>query len=149
MNGNLLFVAGILFILATKQVLGGSEEEEEIGPDTLNVGWEKMMLIMFVMTLHSLTEGVGKFFCACLLRNPRLCLGLCSKYDRTVATSLLQRAPSEILSYLPLSKFKLNAPTCNAQASACPSAAARACRRGSSSRCPWPCTTSRRAWRWA
>jgi hypothetical protein len=48
-------------------VLGGSEEEEEIGPDTLNVGWEKMMLIMFVMTLHSLTEGVGKSFRACLL----------------------------------------------------------------------------------
>jgi hypothetical protein len=91
MNGSLLFVAGILFILATKQVLGGSEEEEEIGPDTLNVGWEKMMLIMFVMTLHSLTEGVGKFFCACLLRNTCGCaVGLCCKYDRTVAKSLLQ-----------------------------------------------------------
>jgi hypothetical protein len=72
-------------------VLGGSEEEEEIGPDTLNVGWEKMMLIMFVMTLHSLTEGVGKSFRACLLRNSCGCaVGLCSKYDRTVATSLLQ-----------------------------------------------------------
>ncbi len=53
---------GILFILATKQVLGnGESEEEEIGPDTLNVGWEKMVLIMFVMTLHSLTEGVGEW----------------------------------------------------------------------------------------
>jgi hypothetical protein len=55
---------GILFILATKQVLGGSEveeEAEEAGPDTLRgVGWEKMVLIMFVMTLHSLTEGVGE-----------------------------------------------------------------------------------------
>lgn len=54
--------AGILFILATKQVLGSHEaESEEVGPDSLSmVGWEKMVLIMFVMTLHSLTEGVGK-----------------------------------------------------------------------------------------
>lgn len=52
-------LSGILFILATKQVLGGHESEEELGPDSLNVGWEKMVLIMFVMTLHSLTEGVG------------------------------------------------------------------------------------------
>ena len=56
---------GILFILATKQALGGHEsEEDELGPDSLSqAGWEKMVLIMFVMTLHSLTEGVGKFFC--------------------------------------------------------------------------------------
>ena len=52
---------GILFILATKQALSSHESEEEVGPDSLNVGWEKMVLIMFVMTLHSLTEGVGEF----------------------------------------------------------------------------------------
>ncbi len=53
--------AGILFILATKQVLGSHEaDSEEVGPDSLSmVGWEKMVLIMFVMTLHSLTEGIG------------------------------------------------------------------------------------------
>ena len=57
-----LQLTGILFILATKQALSGwSEEQEELGPDTLNVGWEKMILIMFVMTLHSLTEGVGEW----------------------------------------------------------------------------------------
>ena len=56
----LSFHTGILFILATKQALSSHESEEEIGPDSLNVGWEKMVLIMFVMTLHSLTEGVGK-----------------------------------------------------------------------------------------
>jgi len=57
-------LTGILFILATKQALGGHEaEEEELGPDSLTqAGWEKMVLIMFVMTLHSLTEGVGKLF---------------------------------------------------------------------------------------
>jgi len=58
-------LTGILFILATKQALGGheAEEEEELGPDSLTqAGWEKMVLIMFVMTLHSLTEGVGKLF---------------------------------------------------------------------------------------
>jgi len=67
---------GILFILATKQALSSHESEEEIGPDSLNVGWEKMVLIMFVMTLHSLTEGVGEYFvwysvvlrvCSCVL----------------------------------------------------------------------------------
>jgi hypothetical protein len=67
--------AGILFILATKQVLGGSEAEEEaeeLGPDKLNVGWEKMVLIMFVMTLHSLTEGVGECWnCACVTSAPQ------------------------------------------------------------------------------
>lgn len=53
---------GILFILATKQVLGSHESEEEVGPDSLNnVGWQKMVLIMFVMTLHSLTEGIGTY----------------------------------------------------------------------------------------
>ena len=58
-----LQLTGILFILATKQALSGwSEEQEELGPDTLNVGWEKMILIMFVMTLHSLTEGVGEWY---------------------------------------------------------------------------------------
>jgi zinc transporter ZupT len=51
------FASGILFILATKQVLGSheddEEEEEELGPDKLHqVGWRKMVLIMFVMTLH-------------------------------------------------------------------------------------------------
>jgi hypothetical protein len=52
-------------------VLGGSEAEEEaeeLGPDNLNVGWEKMVLIMFVMTLHSLTEGVGKLTAVTILR---------------------------------------------------------------------------------
>ena len=67
MNTIIGFASGILFILATKQALsgaGGEEGEgegEEFGPDKLNVGWEKMVLIMFVMTLHSLTEGVGEW----------------------------------------------------------------------------------------
>jgi hypothetical protein len=76
------FASGILFILATKQVLGSheddEEEEEELGPDKLHqVGWRKMVLIMFVMTLHSLTEGVGKFSGYILrLRSPRRCIFL-------------------------------------------------------------------------
>jgi zinc transporter ZupT len=95
-NDNSLFVAGILFILATKQVLGGSEEEEEIGPDTLNVGWEKMMLIMFVMTLHSLTEGVGKSVCALLTSQPLGCGALLRSWQYVTLTEITIRN-SELL----------------------------------------------------
>eukprot|EP00428_Durinskia_dybowskii_P064813 CAMPEP_0170377626 /NCGR_PEP_ID=MMETSP0117_2-20130122/12372_1 /TAXON_ID=400756 /ORGANISM="Durinskia baltica, Strain CSIRO CS-38" /LENGTH=251 /DNA_ID=CAMNT_0010632935 /DNA_START=395 /DNA_END=1150 /DNA_ORIENTATION=- len=66
------FGSGVLFILATKQVLSSVEDEHEaFGGNHSNkvplenadmprsVGFEKMFLIMFVMTLHSLTEGIG------------------------------------------------------------------------------------------
>lgn len=85
----MLHVTGILFILATKQVLGESEDEEEVGPDTLNVGWEKMVLIMFVMTLHSLTEGVGK--CRIL---PYCCAAVCCVLPFPPERGLLSRCLS-------------------------------------------------------
>lgn len=51
------FVGGILFILLTKKILGNSE-----GLDIFDIGdsnSQKIVLIVFVMTLHSLSEGIG------------------------------------------------------------------------------------------
>ena len=71
---------GVLFILATKQVLSSVEDEHEaFGGNHSNkvplensdmprsVGFEKMFLIMFVMTLHSLTEGIGMLILAAVI----------------------------------------------------------------------------------
>ena len=52
------FVLGILFILLTKYLLSDHEEELNVcsltGSDA-----QKVLMIMFVMTLHSISEGIG------------------------------------------------------------------------------------------
>ncbi len=51
------FFAGIIFLIAVKKFLDtyGHVEISDISSADLN----KMFLIIFVMTLHSLTEGIG------------------------------------------------------------------------------------------
>lgn len=51
------FAVGVVFLIATKTVLDRFESVEisDISSADLN----KMFLIIFVMTLHSLTEGIG------------------------------------------------------------------------------------------
>ena len=51
------FVCGILFIIATGKVLE-TREDLSVG-SMVGASAQKMVLIMFVMTLHSLTEGIG------------------------------------------------------------------------------------------
>lgn len=51
------FVLGILFILLTKKLLE-SYEHLQVG-DIAGANAQKIVLIIFVMTLHSLTEGIG------------------------------------------------------------------------------------------
>eukprot|EP00606_Chrysophyceae_sp_TOSAG23-5_P000431 GSChrysophyteH2.ASY1.ANO1.1031.1 assembled CDS len=51
------FVCGILFIVATGKVLE-TREDLSVG-SMVGASAQKMVLIMFVMTLHSLTEGIG------------------------------------------------------------------------------------------
>jgi zinc transporter, ZIP family len=52
------FIFGIIFILLTKYFLSDSEEELNVcsltGSDA-----QKVLMIMFVMTLHSISEGIG------------------------------------------------------------------------------------------
>lgn len=50
-------MGGVLFILLTKQILS-QYEHLKLG-DVQGVSAQKMVLIIFVMTLHSLTEGIG------------------------------------------------------------------------------------------
>jgi zinc transporter ZupT len=51
------FVLGSVFILWTKKVL---DQHEDIKFGSIEgAGAQKMLLIVFVMTLHSLTEGIG------------------------------------------------------------------------------------------
>eukprot|EP00601_Ochromonadales_sp_CCMP2298_P023097 CAMPEP_0173324234 /NCGR_PEP_ID=MMETSP1143-20121109/30944_1 /TAXON_ID=483371 /ORGANISM="non described non described, Strain CCMP2298" /LENGTH=289 /DNA_ID=CAMNT_0014268257 /DNA_START=116 /DNA_END=986 /DNA_ORIENTATION=- len=54
-NTGLGFFMGILFILATKYLLS-SVDHDILDIDASS---QKMVLIVFVMTLHSLTEGIG------------------------------------------------------------------------------------------
>ncbi|KAJ1392549.1 hypothetical protein B484DRAFT_299451, partial [Ochromonadaceae sp. CCMP2298] len=60
-NTGLGFFMGILFILATKYLLSSVDHDIlDIGTNnTHNASSQKMVLIVFVMTLHSLTEGIG------------------------------------------------------------------------------------------
>ena len=51
------FGFGILFILLTKKLLE-RYENLELG-DIAGANAQKVILIVFVMTLHSLTEGIG------------------------------------------------------------------------------------------
>lgn len=51
------FAIGILFILITKKVLDNFEDLKLGAIEGANA--QKMVLIIFVMTLHSLTEGIG------------------------------------------------------------------------------------------
>lgn len=51
------FLFGIGFILLTKKLLGDFEDLEMI--DLGGASMQKMVLIIFVMTLHSLSEGIG------------------------------------------------------------------------------------------
>jgi zinc transporter ZupT len=51
------FLFGIAFILSTKKMLTKYEHVKLGDVDSINA--KKMVLIVFVMTLHSLTEGVG------------------------------------------------------------------------------------------
>ena len=50
-------VFGILFILGTKKFLESYEHLQMGEVDGVNA--QRMILMIFVMTLHSLTEGVG------------------------------------------------------------------------------------------
>ncbi len=48
---------GVIFIIMTKHILG---QFEDIKIGTIDgEGAQKILLIMFVMTLHSVSEGVG------------------------------------------------------------------------------------------
>lgn len=51
-------VLGLLFILGTKTFLDGHEEEVKFG-SLSGADTRKLLLIVFVMTLHSFSEGVG------------------------------------------------------------------------------------------
>jgi zinc transporter, ZIP family len=51
------YAAGIIFILVTKKVLD-QFNDLHIG-NLQRVDAEKMIMIVFVMTLHSITEGIG------------------------------------------------------------------------------------------
>ena len=51
-------VLGLLFILGTKNFLDGHEEEVKFG-SLSGADTRKLLLIVFVMTLHSFSEGVG------------------------------------------------------------------------------------------
>jgi zinc transporter, ZIP family len=61
------FLLGILFILLTKHFLShsgskqenGEEEELNVTALTSSSDAQKILLIMFVMTLHSISEGIG------------------------------------------------------------------------------------------
>ncbi len=61
------FVFGIVFLIVTKKILDRFGEDTVTDINTADIN--KMFLIIFVMTLHSLTEGIGigvsfgKFFC--------------------------------------------------------------------------------------
>jgi len=48
--------AGVVFILLTKRVL---DQFEHLKTEVDGASAQKMVLIVFVMTLHSLTEGIG------------------------------------------------------------------------------------------
>lgn len=50
-------LSGVIFILVTKQVLSSYEHLKLGGIEGASA--QKMVLIVFVMTLHSLTEGIG------------------------------------------------------------------------------------------
>ena len=53
---------GVVFILITKQILDKYEDIQLIDHSQLTVdrtSAQRMILIVFVMTLHSLTEGIG------------------------------------------------------------------------------------------
>ena len=50
------FGSGIAFILVTKQIL---DQFEGLKTEIDGASIQKMVLIMFVMTLHSITEGIG------------------------------------------------------------------------------------------
>jgi ZIP family zinc transporter len=50
-------IGGVIFILLTKQVLGQYEDLKLGGIEGASA--RRMVLIVFVMTLHSLTEGIG------------------------------------------------------------------------------------------
>ncbi len=50
-------VSGIVFILLTKKFLDNFEDVKFDGIDRASA--QKMILIIFVMTLHSMTEGIG------------------------------------------------------------------------------------------
>jgi len=51
------FVGGIIFILVTKRLLDRCDDFKVANMDRIDA--EKMILILFVMTLHSITEGIG------------------------------------------------------------------------------------------
>ena len=51
-------VLGVVFIVVTGKVLASREDDISIG-NVVGASAAKMVLIVFVMTLHSLTEGIG------------------------------------------------------------------------------------------
>lgn len=51
-------VLGLLFIICTKKFLDGHEDEVKFG-SLSGADTRKLLLIVFVMTLHSFSEGVG------------------------------------------------------------------------------------------
>ena len=51
------FILGVVFILSTKKIL---DQYEDLKFGAIEgAGAQKILLIVFVMTLHSLTEGIG------------------------------------------------------------------------------------------
>ena len=52
------FAIGLIFIVASKQIIKMFGDEVEFG-DIKGADAQKMLLIIFVMTLHSVSEGIG------------------------------------------------------------------------------------------
>lgn len=53
------YICGVFFLLITKKILDTFGEVEDNIGDINSGDLNKMFLIIFVMTLHSLTEGIG------------------------------------------------------------------------------------------
>lgn len=53
------YLCGVFFLLVTKKILDSFGDVENSIGDINSGDLNKMFLIIFVMTLHSLTEGIG------------------------------------------------------------------------------------------
>lgn len=123
-------LTGVTFIILSKWALGRFGGDISFG-DLHGVDAQKFILILFVMTLHSASEGIGIGVSFCEFNHAPCIFCTC--------------APHPWPSFSPTHDSSLPPPL-----PPCPQSQAgkRVPSWANTSRSRWPCTTSQRAWRW-